>query len=390
MANEVSYPVRPGSVQRSKLLDGMQSANNALAAGVAVSFPILSLAPGKWNVRWKGEDRIVTVPGHPDIPSPWVDVVIVDVQKDMSRVYYTPAPGGGSSYVQGQRSKPACWSNNGVKPDDSVPDPVNPICATCPKDAWGSGASPASPKAKACQQRRRTVVVPYGDDLTNTAEGGPMLLSVPPGSLTNQAAYRDTLEEINEPYFGIVTRLSYEQKDAKGQSVKYPKVKFDYLRQSDGNPWWLNDEEATTVLGLRNGEAVKRILNSNIRDDGPDTEGGEGDGSAIQGGPQLRPPRAATPPSKPSSPPPPPEGSVPATSPPPPPKPVGGHAVQGITEAVNKPAAPPPSTRPVATAAPPPKLRAVPTPPVEDDGEEEAHAPIPEQSSVFDKLMGDL
>jgi hypothetical protein len=337
-------------------------------------------------VRWKGEDRIVPVPGHPDIPSPWVDVVIIEVQKDMSRVYYTPAPGGGSSYVQGQRSKPACWSSNGVRPDDAVPQPVNPVCGTCPKDAWKSGGSPAAPNAKACQQRRRTVLVPYSDDLSNAAEGGPMLLSVPPGSLTNQAAYRELLDEVEDggkrglPYFAVITRLSYEQKDAKGQSVKYPKIKFDYIRQDDGRPYYLNDEEAEQIVAMRGSAAVKRILDSNIRDDGPDTDGADGEGSEGGGG-GVRAPKPAIP-AAPPPPPPPPRATPPTQQS----KPVGGHAVTGITEAVNKPATPPPSTRTVATK---PKL--VPPPVVEDDDSEseaEAHAPLPD-ASMFDKLMGE-
>lgn len=355
----------------------MQSANNALAAGVAISFPILSIGPNQWTVRWKGEEKIITVPGHDNINQPFIDVVILDVQKDMSRVYYKDAFGG-------QRNKPDCWASDGVRPDDEVPNPINPVCATCPMSAWGSGASAAAPKAQACQQRRRTVLVPYGDDLTNESEGGPMLLSVPPGSLTNQANYKELLSEIVDgdqvgvPYFGIVTRLSFEQKDQKGQAIKYPKIKFDYIRQQDGvSPYWLNDEQARVVLPLRESEAVKRILNSKIATDGPDSESGSGGSGA--GGVKPPPPKPAIPtgPTKAQT-------AQPAQA-----KPAGARPAHGITEAVNSPAAPPPSARPVQTTAPAkPQLRSVPPAPVEDN-EEEAHAPLPGgASSVFDSLMG--
>ena len=175
MANDVT-PTRAGSVTRSRIFDKLRGINDALSAGVAISFPILSIGPNQWTVRFRGEERIITVPGHDNINQPFVDVVILDVQKDMSRVFYKDPYGG-------QRNRPDCWSSNGIKPDAEVANPINPICATCHNAAWGSGATPAAPKAQACQQRRRTVLVPYGDDLTNAEEGGPMLLSVPPGSL---------------------------------------------------------------------------------------------------------------------------------------------------------------------------------------------------------------
>jgi len=80
-----------------------------------------------------------------------VQVVILKAQKELSRTYYA------TGYVEGVNNPPDCWSSDGVRPDETVANPVNPVCATCPCDAWGSGATPAAPKAKACQQRRRTV-----------------------------------------------------------------------------------------------------------------------------------------------------------------------------------------------------------------------------------------
>ena len=384
MANEVSEPIRGGAVARSKLFDGMaRTANEALAAGVTVSFPILSISPGKWSVRLKGVSRTIMIPGHKDVPQPWYDVVMLNAQKDMSRVYYPPAPGGGSSYAPGGHDRPDCKSHNGIKPDDDVVSPINPVCVTCPKNEWKSGGTPASPNAKACQQRRRTIVVPYGDDLTNEAEGGPMLLSVPPGSLNNQAAYRDKLTELDEPYFGLVTRLSYETEDPKsGKAITFPRIKFDVLRQADGNPWWLNDQEAEVVLRLRESEAVKRIMDSTAVDnEGP--EGREDTGEGGVGGVRAPPPKGPAPiaaiPAAPTPEAPPPAPTFVAPPPPPPPKPPGGRPVSGISEAVQNPAPPPPSTR---------KLRAVPDTVVEDDGEAEAHAPIPGgQTSVFKNLM---
>ena len=290
--NEVVAKAPTGQLTIPKRFAANKGVNDDMMAGVAVSFPILSIASKQWTVRWKGEERVVTLPPpHEDIAAPYVDVVILNTQKDLSRVFYKDPFGN-------QRNKPDCWASNGIKPDDEVPHPVNPVCATCPNAAWGSGASAIAPKAQACQQRRRTVVVPFQNDLNNEAEGGPMLLSIPPGSLANQRKYGAELKDLelpdgtkDIPYFALVTRLSFEKTDQKGQPIKFPKVKFDYLKTAEGHPIFITDEQADMVDALRNGEAVKQIFNSKMNIDGGEVEGHEG-----EGGSQLKaptPPKAA-------------------------------------------------------------------------------------------------
>jgi hypothetical protein len=345
-----------GAVAKSKLWDQVPVQNDDLMTGVALSFPILGIGTNQWVVRHKGEDRLVTIPGT-EYAAPFVDVVLVKAQKEMSRVFYA------SGYVQGVRGrKPDCWSSNGVKPDETVPVPVNPICATCPNAQWGSGGSAAAPKAQACQQRRRTVVVPYapGIDLTNEAEGGPMLFSLPPGSLTNLVRYGEELNSLGLPYAAVVTRLSYEP------LLKYSKVQFNYQKS-------LDDAESEVIISMLDSEVVKRILNSKINVDGPEVdaphEAAPAPKAAIPSAPTPAPtpPKAAIPeqPKAPAKP------SVPA------PKPGGFAVVKGITEAVAKPAAPPPSSRPVVTAAPEPE---------EDDTE----GAVPDDmTTMFDKIINE-
>ena len=207
-----------GAVAKSKLWDKVPLLNEDLMSGVALSFPILGIGTNQWVVRHKGEDRLVTIP-NTEYPAPFVDVVLVKAQKEMSRVFYA------SGYVPGVRGrKPDCWSSNGVKPDETVPDPVNPVCATCRNAQWGSGGNASAPKAQACQQRRRTVVVPYapGIDLTNEAEGGPMLFSLPPGSLQNLVKYGEELNGLGLPYAAVVTRPKSRT------PLEHSRVQFDY------------------------------------------------------------------------------------------------------------------------------------------------------------------
>ena len=346
-----------GQVAKSKLWDQVPVQNDDLMTGVALSFPILGIGTNQWVVRHKGEDRLVTIPGT-EYPAPFVDVVVVKAQKEMSRVFYA------SGYVQGVRGrKPDCWSSNGVKPDETVADPVNPICATCPNAQWGSGGNAAAPKAQACQQRRRTVVVPYapGIDLTNEAEGGPMLFSLPPGSLTNLVRYGEELNGLGLPYAAVVTRLSYEP------LLKYSKVQFNYQKS-------LDDAESEVIISMLDSEVVKRILNSKINVDGPEVDAPDAPtpkAEAPAPAAKTAPPKAAIPE----------QPKAPAKASAPAPKPGGFAVVKGITEAVAKPAAPPPSTRPVVTAAPEPQR--------EEEADEAEGAVPDDMTTMFDKIINE-
>jgi hypothetical protein len=243
--NQVANRTQAGAIMaQSKLFEALPEEWDDLTSGVSVGFPIIGIKASRWHYRYKGEDQLFMdhTGRH---PAAAIAVIILKAQKELSRTFY---PDG---YVEGANNPPSCWSSNGVAPDQTVQNPVNPVCATCPNAAWGSGATPAAPKAQACQQRRRTVVVPYGEDLTNEDGGGPCLLSVPPGSLTNFLSYGNKLREGRVHYAGVITELSFSQ----DPSIAFPKVEFNYVGS-------LGDEEAAKIIDLRNHEQVDRILNT--------------------------------------------------------------------------------------------------------------------------------
>jgi hypothetical protein len=367
---------------QSQLFNALPAEWDDLTANVAISFPILGIKGGKWHYRFRGEETIL-MDGQGRFPTPAVHVVILKAQKELSRTYYA------TGYVEGANAPPDCWSSDGVAPDSSVAQPVNPVCATCPNDAWGSGATPAAPKAKACQQRRRTVVVPYSPDLTNEAGGGPILLSVPPGSLTNQVAYGNMLRDHRVHYAGVVTELSFSQ----DPSIAFPKIEFTYVKS-------LSDDEAKVILEMREHEQVGRILQSKMVP-------AEMEGAMIAEGPQVAPRPAAQPqpqarpaprPSVVRPPAPPQAQAAPPPPPPPPVNRVGGFAMASATRAAAPPPPPPSGTIAGAMrtpAAPPPTqrpiLKAV-GPEVDEGGEPEAtEAAVPSDlNKLFGNLMGNL
>ena len=278
MVNSVARPNGAGAIMaQSHLFDALPEEWDDLTANVSVGFPIIGIKSGKWHYRFQGEDNII-LDNQGRFPTPAIQVVLLKAQKELSRTFY---PGG---YVEGVNNPPECWSSHGVRPDDSVLNPVNPVCATCPNAAWGSGATPAAPKAQACQQRRRTVLLPYSSDLTNEGGGGPCLLSVPPGSLTNFVQYGNMLRDNRIHYAGVVTELSFTQ----DPNIAYPKIEFNYVRP-------LTDEEAAVIIGMREHEAVDRILNTNMAPQETDAPDGNAPIAAAAAPPPAAAPRAPQP-----------------------------------------------------------------------------------------------
>jgi hypothetical protein len=379
-------------MQQSKLFDALPAEWDDLTANVSIGFPILGIKAGKWHYRFKGEDQIL-MDATGRFPTPAIQVVILKAQKELSRTYYQ------SGYVEGVNAPPDCWSSDGVAPDDSVANPINPVCATCPYDAWGSGATAAAPKAKACQQRRRTVVVPYSQDLTNEMGGGPILLSVPPGSLTNQVTYGNMLRDNRIHYAGVITELSFTQ----DPNIAFPKIEFNYVGS-------LTDDEAQVIIRMREHEQVERILVSKmVPAEMEQPTGQEGAPQpAQQAAPQAAPrPAAAPQPQRPAPrpsvvrppvqpqpaqqqpaaaappPPPPPQVTAAPAAPPPPVNRVGGFAMQPARTVTAPPPPPPPQAGTIAgamanKAPPPPTMRGVvkPLPSVTEDPTVEEHADV--------------
>lgn len=402
MANQVTNrPNGAGAiVQQSKLFDALPAEWDDLTAGVAISFPILGIKGGKWHYRFRGEESII-LDANGRFPAPAVQVVILKAQQELSRMFYA------YGYVEGQNNPPDCWSSDGIAPDSTVAHPINPACATCPNAAWGSGATPAAPKAQACQQRRRTVLVPYGPDLTN-GQDGPCLLSVPPGSLSNQVAYGNKLRDWRVHYAGCVTELSFTQ----DPSIAFPKIEFNYVRP-------LTDEEARVIIDLRSTDQIDRILMTKITTAESDAPAPVTEAAQAAPPPPaaVRPAQAIPPrPQAQAAPPRPsmvraPVQPAPQAQPAPPPAPqpqvqpaprVGGFGVAAapprapvqavrtavpqaqspIAEAMDKPAAPPASMRGVVK----PVLARQPEVEPEDDAQADAGEPATVEGMVPDEM----
>lgn len=183
--------------------------NNALTSHVGNGgFPVLSIK-GKVFALVKQDDRkVITreLDGE-QVPAAALEVVIVAANPNLSKVFYK----GG--YEDGANSKPDCFSNDGIAPDDSVEAPQAKKCATCPKNVWGSGSNG---KGKACGDSRR-VALSAPDQINE-----PMLLRVPAASLKPLAEYGKKLDNRGTSFDSVVTKIKFDMEEATPKLVFLP------------------------------------------------------------------------------------------------------------------------------------------------------------------------
>lgn len=218
----------------------MSSIQSELTTGVTSGFPVLSFRGKVWRVRKGGvEQNYVDAEGE---PVPYIELVLLRSNPQPSKIFYEKA------YDEGTTDAPTCWSADGIKPDTGVQQPVSKLCASCPKNVWGSKITPTGAKTKACSDARRMAVMFKHELETKGADAHVFLLRIPPASLNPLKDYAEkVLGPKGVPYFSVVTRIGFDTQMA------YPKLTF---RAVAG----LSDEEFAVVEKLRGSEDVSRIL----------------------------------------------------------------------------------------------------------------------------------
>jgi hypothetical protein len=169
--------------------------------------PYLSLKDNRFTlVDAAGNEQIVpTYEMDPNklmrgqAPGPYCDVVIIDVNNHLSRIFYDQDYDPTAQSYQ----PPACFSHNGVAPSKLASAPQSPTCAACPNSAWGSATSNVSGKGiPACAQYQLVAVLVAGHDM-------PFLLRIPPNSLKNYRAYAEQFRGRGFDMEVVFTRLSF-------------------------------------------------------------------------------------------------------------------------------------------------------------------------------------
>lgn len=216
--------------------DAFEQSLADLSSGVSVGFPVLSIKGKAFHIKQGGDSTLVENPNDPGEPATSLNVVLVKANPYISKVYYE------NGYEEGADTKPTCYSNNGIAPEDDSEVKQNPKCASCPKNQWGSRITDNGKKGKACSDSRRVAIAP-ADDPENA-----MLLRVPAASLKPLMVYGKALSQRGIPYQAVITKLSFDH------TVAHPLLKFSAAGL-------LPEELGDKVVDAMNGEVVEAILN---------------------------------------------------------------------------------------------------------------------------------
>jgi hypothetical protein len=235
MANDMT--LFEGSKLPSVFRDIAQDSDD-LSSGVSGSFAVISFRASKWRVKYQGEEKpLLNAEGD---PIPTLELIILKSNPAITKNYYE------QGYTEGAVQKPDCFSLDGIRPDPGSEKKQSDTCAKCPKNVFGSRVTPAGKKAKACQDNRRLAVVPVNDP-KNEMFGGPMLLRIPAGSLSDLAMMGKELKQRGFPYNAVSVKFGFDI------DASYPKLTFKPVRP-------LTEAEALMVKELLADDRLERIL----------------------------------------------------------------------------------------------------------------------------------
>lgn len=243
-----------------------RAAASDLAAGVTAGFPIISYRGKVWRVR-KGGTEVDFVDRRGNaVPS--IDVVFVKSNKNLSKTFYK------GKWVEGDNSPPDCWSSDGIKPDAGVQNKQHVVCATCPRNAWGSRITEQGKKGRECSDVRRMAVV-FADELAKKGKDAhTFLMRIPPASLNPLKDYAEkVLGPAGVEYYAVATQIGFDSQ------ASHPKLTFRVSTDDDDHPRFLTEEEYAAVEELRDSPEVEHIL-SEEPDYASAGTTGEGDAAA--------------------------------------------------------------------------------------------------------------
>lgn len=222
---------------------------------VRESVPALTFRGGKWRMKLEGEETMLSRMVDGDkVPVPTVQVVVLGVNTNRSRIFYS------GSFVEGENTSPDCWSSNGVVPDDDVTEPCAKTCAACPNSVKGSKITENGKEVTACATLRRLAVVPAAN-----VKLGALLMKIPQTSMWD----KNNKEAEAEGYYAwdqymaflkargvthsaqVVTKIKFDPNTA------YPKLLFTAVK-------FIDEAQLAEIKALVASQTVKDMVAGNI------------------------------------------------------------------------------------------------------------------------------
>lgn len=210
---------------------------SALSAGISQGgWPRISIKASRFRLQSPQGGEVV-------VADTFLDVVIVDANPSISKIYYKQAydaKADDSSF-----KAPDCFSDNGVAPSSKAASPQCGTCQACPHNVWGSKIASNGAQTKACADAKKVAVL-----IANNPDGPVFELRVPPASLKNLGAYGESLSKRGIPDYAVVTRLSFDT------NSDFPKLTFT----ASG---WSSAEHAAALADIKGTEEVDQCTGKN-------------------------------------------------------------------------------------------------------------------------------
>lgn len=156
-----------------------------------------------------------------------LNVIIVDMLKNVSRSYYAAAYD-----PEGKPTLPDCWSNDGRTPDAKASNPQGASCAECPMNVDGSGQKG---RGKACRFQRRIAVLVEGDpsgEVYQMSFAAKSLFGKGTGNVHPFESYCNYLRANGEAPDTVVTKVMYDL-EADTLTLKFKAVRHLTQEEAD-------------------------------------------------------------------------------------------------------------------------------------------------------------
>lgn len=200
MSNITQVPAHIAARIAARQQAGVKSAISEALGSSGVDIPRISIRAGRYRLVEGGVETPVGIT---------LDTIIVGANPRVSKVFY------GKQYdASATDTRPDCFSNDGLKPDASVQNPVSSSCANCPHNELGSKILPSGAKSKMCNDQRHLAVVPAADPTKVYA------LTVP---VSGMKALREYIKDLGN--YGLIaeetiTELGFDE------TASFPKITF--------------------------------------------------------------------------------------------------------------------------------------------------------------------
>ena len=227
MANELANLINqnPALVQT-----GLDAATLAVAGGISSGPKRISIKGGVFR-KYAGGKEVGSIEDR------HMNVVFVKMAHNASRMYYA------SSYKEGEKVSPTCWSSDSRTPDKDVPNPPSASCDQCPYSVKNSVAANGSQ----CRLSWRTAVV-----LPDDPNGDVLQLVLPSTSCWQKEdggkwgfrPYMQMLASNNVAASRVITKMQFDTKSP------VPKVLFSPVGAVNPNDYAIIEKQAQSEVAM--------------------------------------------------------------------------------------------------------------------------------------------